>query len=176
MRTFTALLALPLLAACHANRCCPPRAPQPCPAPRAAPAPPPAPVAGIPRRSTWELRILPKAQRWALVQKELALSDGQMARMREAVALRDRELEDKAFIVTRLLERLPATTAMGDADEMTSHIYADALAAADAALYERARAILSPQQFDSWEHAGFAAVFGRQLPILPPPPGPVYDL
>jgi hypothetical protein len=109
-----------------------------------------------------------KEKRWALAKLALSLSDDQVARLRETVVQRDRELEGKAFIVTRFLERLPMTTAAGDTDELMTHAYGDALAAADAAFDARVAKVLSPEQLSKWTKTGFARVFGRQLPVLPP--------
>src|SRR5262245_21825534 len=157
LRLALPLLAIPCLASCR--RCgppcpapCPPPAPSPAagapPAPAPAPAPPAAEPASeaSPRPTPWELRLLPKGERWALAQTTLGLTDEPVVRLREAVAERDRELEGKAFIVTRLLERLPMTTAAGDGDELMTHAYADALAAADAAFDARVAHVLTPAQ------------------------------
>ena len=165
------LASVPSLAGCCRRVCeAPPRAPI------AVPAPPPVPTseASLPpldvQWKTFELRHLSKEARWARARAEVGLSPEQESRLREAVGERDRMLEGKSWITTRLIETLPWTTAMGDSDEWFSHVDVQALAAADAAFRARVESILAPAQLAAWDAGGFDGAFGRRLPIPPPRP------
>jgi hypothetical protein len=123
------------------------------------------------------LRRAPKAWRWAKAAVEVGLSPQQVARLREAVVVRDASLEGKTAIVTRLMEGLPLDTVLGDDDEWTTLVYVGAIEAADAAFDERVRAALSPAQWDRWVRGGWSRAFGVRLPHVPRAPGaPTYDL
>ncbi len=170
MKRLAPLAALLFSSRCCPTRPCPPGAPSRVEVPRPPPPAPPAdPVASYSAWPTYSLRWLPKADRWARARADLAIFADQEARLREAVVERDRMLEGKWGIVTRLLEGLPPTTAMGDEDEFLGLVDSEALRAADAAFRARVEGILSAEQLRLWDTLGYEGAFGRRLPIPPPP-------
>jgi len=177
MKSVLACCVLLLATAC-AQRCrvkqCPSGPPSVARAPRGplpAPARAPEPVAAQdPQTRAWELRGLPKAQRWARAQEEVHLSAAQVDALRAAVSERDKMLEGKTAIITRLAEGLPLGTAMGDDDEWTVLIDSEALRVADATFDGRVKEILDRDQMRLWESGGYRGVFGVRLPMLPPRP------
>jgi hypothetical protein len=146
---------------------------------------PPAPAAGDPR-DAWRartpkeravaLRTISKEARWARAKAEVGLTDVQIARLREAVVERDRSLEGKTAIVTRLMEGLPLTTVTGDSDEWTTLAEVGAIEIADARFDERAKEVLTAEQRARWEAGGFSRAFGVRLPYVPRPWAPTYVL
>jgi hypothetical protein len=115
------------------------------------------------------LRTLAKEARWARARREVGLSAEQERALREAVVARDASLEGKTAVITRLMEALPPTTITGDSDEWFTLVEAGAVERADAALDERARAVLDAPQRERWERLGWARAFGRRLPHVPGP-------
>jgi hypothetical protein len=178
------VVALLLLAACanrRAPRGCPP---EPC-SPPVARAPEPALPVRVPAEEATppvdpaeraiELRRASKVYRWAKARDEVGLRQEQVDRLQAAVIERDASLEGKAWITTRLIEGLPLSTVMGDADEWRSHVEVGALEHADAIFDARAKEVLTAEQWAKWTRGGFSRAFGVRLPHVPRDPwAPTY--